>query len=102
MNGIYLLQNNTNDLAMEYRNQAYTLFDPMVFETMVNDETKNVIIKPAGNPSLISYDKSALVRIGSTLHYMKGSRLVLYDRYIDLRKKATALIELLKKEYHLE
>ena len=102
MNSIYLLQSNTNDFAMEYRMEAYMVFDPAVFETMVNDKSKNVISKPAGNPPLISYDKSALVRIGSTLHYMKGLRLVLHDRYIELQTKATALIELLKKEYHLE
>ncbi len=102
MNSIYLLQSNTNDFAMEYRKEAYLLFDPAVFETMVNDKSKNVISKPAGNPPLISYDKSALIRIGSTLHYLKGLRLVLYDRYIELQTKATALIELLKKEYQLE
>ncbi len=102
MNGVYLLQNNTNDLAMEYRSISYTLFNPAVFESMVNDETNNVVIKPVGNPSLISHDKSAVVRLSSTLHYVKGSRLVLYDRYIYLSKKATALIELLKKEYRLE
>lgn len=101
MNGVYLLQNNTNDLAMEYRTIAYTIFDPVVFETMVNDETKNVITRPVGNPSLIPHDKSAVVRLGSTLHYIKGSQLVLYNRYIQLHKKATDLIELLKEEYHL-
>lgn len=102
MNGVYLFQNNTNELALEYRSLAYTLFNPEVFESIVNDETKNAISKPFGNPSLMSYDKSAIVRFSSTLHYMKGSRMVLYDRYIYLNKKATALIELLNKEYHLE
>ena len=102
MNDLNLLQNNTNDLSKEYRSITYTLFSPMVFETIVNDEKKNVVIKPYGNPSLISYDKFAIERLSSSLHYMKASRLVLYDRYILLRKKATELIELLKKEYHLE
>jgi hypothetical protein len=102
MNDLNLLQNNTNDVSKEYRSIAYTLFNTVVFETMVNDETKNIIIKPVGNPSLISYDKSAIERLSSLSHYMKASRLVLYDRYIILRKKATELIELLKKEYHLK
>ena len=102
MNDLNLLQNNTNDLSMEYRSISYTLFNPVVFETIVNDETKNIIIKPIGNPALISYDKSAIERLSSILHYMKSSRLVLYDRYIILKKKATELIELLKKEYHLK
>ena len=52
MNGAYLLQSNTNELAMEYRSIAYTLFNPVVFELMVNDETNNVISKPVGNPAL--------------------------------------------------
>ena len=102
MNDLNLLQNNTNDLSMEYRSISYTLFNPVVFETIVNDETKNIIIKPIGNPALISYDKSAIERLSSILHYMKSSRLVLYDRYIILKKKATELIKLLKKEYHLK
>ena len=102
MNDLNLLQNNTNDLSKEYRSITYTLFNTVVFETMVNDETKNIIIKPVGNPSLISYDKSAIEKLSSLTHYMKASRLVLYDRYIILRKKATELIELLKKEYHLK
>jgi len=102
MNDLNLLQNNTNDLSMEYRSVTYTLFNPVVFETMVNDKTNDVIIKPVGNPSLMSYDKPAVERLSSILHYMKTSRFVLYNRYIYLRKIATELIELLKKEYHLE
>ena len=102
MNDLNLLQNNTNDLSKEYRSITYTLFNPVVFETMVNDVTKNVIIQPVGNPSLISYDKTAIERLSSFIHYLKASRLVLYDRYIILRKKATELIEVLKKEYHLK
>jgi hypothetical protein len=102
MNDLNLLQINTNSLSMEYRSIAYTIFNPFVFESMVNDETNNVIIKPIGNPSLNSYDKLAIQRLIANVHYMKGSRLVLYDRYILLRKKATELMELLKKEYHLE
>jgi len=100
MNELYLLQNNTNNLSIEYRSISYTLFNPVVFETMVNDETNNVVMKPGGNPSLISYDKPVVERVSSMLHYMKGSKLVLNDKYVALRKKATELIELLKKEYH--
>ena len=102
MNGTNLLQNNTNELAMEYRPLAYTLFDPIGFEAMVNDETNNVISIPEGNPVLISHDKSAIARLGSTLHYIKGSRLVLYNRYVYLHKKATALIEQLQHQYQLD
>ncbi len=102
MNDVYHLQDNTNDLAMEYRSVAYMLFNPAVFEMMVNEETKNEIQKPPGNPSLISYDKSDIVRLSSTLHYMKASRLVLYNRYVFLRAKAIGLIELLEKEYQLD
>ncbi len=98
MTSTYHLQSNTNELAMEYRSTAYTFFDPAIFESMVNDETNNVISKPVGKPLLMSYDKVAIARLSSTLHYIKGSRLVLYNRYIFLNKKATALIELLKKQ----
>ena len=101
MNSVYQLQANTNSLAMEYRSMAHLLFDPVVFETMVNDETKNWINKPAGNPSLMSYDRADKAKVSAMLHYMKTSRLVLSDRYIYLNKRALVLIKLLKKEYHL-
>lgn len=102
MNELIRVQNNANDLSMGYRSITYTLFSSEVFETILNDGTENHIIKPIGNPSLISYDKYAIERLSSNVHYMKASRLLLYDRHFFLRKKATELIELLKKEYHLE
>ena len=102
MNALYLLQNNANKLSMEYRSISYNLFDPAIYETMVNDKTKNVIMKPSGNPSLVSYDKSAVRSVSSVLHYMKGTRLILHDKYIYVRNKSTELSELLKKEYILE
>jgi hypothetical protein len=102
LSNLYLLQNNTNSLTMDYRLISYTLFDPVIFETMVNEKTKNIIINPPGNPLLITYDKASIQRVSSILHYMQGSRLVLYDGYINLKNQAVELIELLKKKYHLK
>jgi hypothetical protein len=99
---LYLLQNNTNNLTMEYRSISYTLFDPVIFETIVNDKTQNEVSKPTGNPLLTTYDKGPIQRVCANLHYMQGSTLVLQDGYNRLKKHAVSLIAQLKKEYHQE
>jgi len=102
LNDLYFLQNNTNNLTMDYRLIAHTLFGPVIFEAMVNEKTSNEIIRPAGNPSLVTYEKIPIQRLTAMIHYLQGSRLVLHQRYIELKKQAIELIELLKEEYHLK
>ena len=102
MDGVYLLQSNFNNQSIEYRINSMPLFDPLVLETMVNDNTHGEIIKPAGSPVLLTYEKSSLLKLISNLHYMKGSRRVLQNYFTTIKDAAEKLIELLKKEYHLK
>ncbi len=102
MNELYLLQANFNNQSIEYRINSIPLFDPLVLETMVNNSTNNEIIKPAGSPVLLTYEKSSLLKLISNLHYMKGSRRVLQNNFATIKVAAEKLIELLKKEYHLK
>ena len=97
INSLYVLQNHANDQTDEYRQISYSIFSPLIFQTIVNDSTENIIVRPVGNPSLLTYDKAALLRLTSILHYMQGSRLGIQRYYLELREKANALIALLKK-----
>ncbi len=103
INNMNLFQNNTNQEAESvYKLDSRTLFNPLVFETMVNDKTQNEVIKPTGNPQLVTYDKVIILNATSTLHYLQGSRRNLQYRFVSQKENAEKLIELLKKEYHLK
>jgi len=102
MNGLYLLQANFNNQSIEYRINSINVLDPEVLETMVNDSTHNEIIKPAGNPELLTYEKLSLLKLISNLHYMQGSRRVMQNNYIEIKEAAKKLIGLLQQEYHLK
>ncbi|HEU5168555.1 MAG TPA: hypothetical protein VFU29_23580 [Chitinophagaceae bacterium] len=99
---LYRLQQGTDDLMMDYRLISYTLFDPIVFQSMVNDRTENNITYPPDNPSLITNEKAPIQRLSSIIHYLQGSRMALNKMYIGLKKQAAELIEILKTEYHLK
>lgn len=103
INKLYIFQNNANLEAEDvYKIDSKKLFNPLVFETMVNDATHNEVIKPTGNFQLLTFDKSTILNVISTIHYLQGSRRNLQYYYVDLKESAVKLIQLLKKEYHLE
>jgi len=102
MNMLNTLHEITNESITEYRRVSHIVFDPVIFQTMVNDSTNNIIIKPAGNPSLLTYDRPEVLHIISVIHYFQSGRMGVQGRYMDLRTNATALITLLKKEYHFQ
>ena len=102
MNALYLLQDNGYLQTNEYRINEMNLFNPHIYETMVNDSTNNEIIKPSANPELLSYDKITLLKTESHLHYILGTIRGLLIQYVVIKKNAVELIQLLQKEYHLD
>jgi len=76
------------------------IFNPYVFDKMLDDD--NIIHRPAGNPSLRSYDASLHQDLAYRIHQLKGSNRILYTRLILLREKATKVIAVLKKEYRIK
>ena len=102
INGLNNIHSVTNDMIAEYRQISHIVFNPVIFQTMVNDSTDNIVIKPAGNPSLLTYESPSLLHIISILHYLQGGRMGIQKRYMDLKADATKLITLLKKEYRLQ
>lgn len=96
--GQYAVEENQIE---HYRTAAAKIFDALVFSQML-DENATVARPPADNCSLQSYTKRELYewnyRIFGLNAINKGNRRDLRS----LSKQATALLVILKKEYHLE
>jgi len=101
MNNLNELQTRTEQYAMEYRVFSMNIFNPMVFQKMI-DTSNQQIIKMQDNPALLTYDKSTLLRLTSILHYLNSVRNGLRLRYAYLSSESDKLIMLLKKEYRLD
>ena len=101
MNNLNELQTRTEQYAMEYRTFSMNIFNPLVFQKMV-DTTDQSVIKVQGNPELLTYDKATLLKLTSILHYLNSIRIGLKLRYNYVKTEAEKLIMLLRKEYHLK
>ena len=96
------LQNQAQERVIEFIISGRPVFDPLVFESMVNDQTENDIIKPLGNPLLLTYEKSRILNLISIIHNLKSGNRVMQKNYIDLKLQAAELIGFLKSEYHIK
>ncbi len=75
------------------------IFNPFVFDKMV---TLKGIERPDDNPPLRSYDSNIQQDLAAYVHTIRGSHFILIGRLETLNTKAANLIELLKREYHLQ
>jgi len=85
----------------EYMINSRPIFNPLVLESMVDDET-NIISRPGGNPSLLSYDRSPIFYIISVIHNLKSGTRGIKLASINCCKEASELIRFLKNEYHID
>lgn len=77
------------------------MFDPFVFDKMV-DGTRIRRRLVTDNPPLRSYDRELQKDLAHKIHQIKSSYFLIINRLKVLERKATNLIALLKKEYHLK
>jgi hypothetical protein len=84
----------------EYRKMAIRIFDPEVFNSMVNAEDS--ISMPLNSPPLRTLDANLLTDIAGWVQYMKSSRTGLANEKVNLKIIAEELIMLIKKDYHFE
>ena len=84
----------------QYKVVASKIFEPNVFRTMEIPDGQ--VDRGTTNPPLRTYDPELLKELSVFAVYMNGSRKGLLRYQENLRKKGIELIELLKKEYHLE
>ena len=86
----------------EYRGIAGRIFDAAVFKKMVYMKDTVIINKPEGNPQLKDSSPDALNELANKLNYWAVGAMRLQQFLKQLHKKATTLIESIKKEYHIE
>jgi len=96
------VQNLSQERVIEFIVSSRPVFDPLVFESMVNDQTENDIIKPLGNPLLLTYERSWILNLISIIHNLKSGNRVMLKHYVDLKIQAAELIGFLKNEYHIK
>ena len=94
-----MLQSIELDEAAAYREIAITIFHPLPFDSIVMKD--NRIGRPAGNPSLLTYDQNTLLRLAGDVSYLKNTRLTIAKAESEMNEAAKNLIKLLDKEYHL-
>ena len=98
---LHKLQDQVSDRLEEYLVNSRAVFDPLVFESMVDDKTNN-ISKPAGNPPLLTYERKPLLYLILVIHNLKSGHRGLGQISLDRYYEAKELIQFLKSEYHLE
>ena len=84
----------------EYRKIAVQVFDPYIFNQMLN--SADTIDRITGNPLLIKTDKETLNDLAGWAHYTVANRFATNQAKEQLLAKGKELIALIKKEYHLE
>jgi hypothetical protein len=97
---IEAIQSTDQDESQEFRKMAISVFHPVDVDNMISPD--NDIIKPIGNPALLTTNKQDLIRLAGMVSYIKNSRLAQANSEKKMNQNAIELLELLKKEYHLE
>jgi len=96
----YLQQVETLE-SEDYRKVAIDVFDPLIFNSIAS-HAGNSIVRPSGNPELLTYDQQVLRRLSGTVSYHRSAKFAISEAQGDMNKAAIKLIELIKNEYHLE
>lgn len=81
-----------------YADVAAKIFDVKVFQEMTQGDS---IVRPSGNPALISYEPKLINELCIKLHYWKRTSLTVLDSFDKLEGNARKLMGLLKEEYGL-
>jgi len=84
----------------EFRKLTVLIFDPRIFDSLFTET--GGLKRPAGNPPLQTYDPRQLMALSGWVHYIKTARFLMTLIKNEVKNKAINLIELLKKEYHIE
>lgn len=95
----YLHQIEDNE-TNEYRVLVTEIFHPEIFRSMITLDNK--IIRPAGNPALLTYDSKTLLKLAGLISYISNTKMGLQKSQEDMKEAATKLIELIKTEYRIK
>jgi hypothetical protein len=87
--------------AAEYRNVATELFDPYVFYQILKGNL-GTAVRPINSPNLLTTDITKINAVLSKLMYLRSIVVNTMDIYRQAKRSADNLLEILKKEYHLQ
>ena len=85
----------------EYRKIAVQIFNADIFN-QINSTSMNLVTRPSDNPPLRTNDKKLLGDLAGWVHYIKNTRIGIYQYKKDLLEKGEILIRQIQKEYNLE
>ena len=98
---LYSLQDQIQNRQEEYIVSSREVFNPLVFESIV-DEGTNSITKPTGNAPLLTYEQKPLLKLVSIIHNLKSGNRSIKRDILNRYNEVKALIRFLKSEYHLK
>lgn len=98
---INYLQNVELLESEDYRKLAIDVFDPVIFNSIISTGDSS-IVRPLGNPALLTYDVQVLRRLSGTVSYHRSAKLAISQSQIAMKKAAIELITSIQKEYHLK
>jgi hypothetical protein len=96
--GNLALEDREEYLIQQFYPSLIKLFDPRVFEKMVDGMR---IMKPSANPKLISRNKQDLDEFYSHVHFLKNVNSFSMEFGIKRRNAAQHVLDVLRQEYHL-
>ncbi len=94
------LQKIEDNETEEYRLLVTEIFHPEVFRNMITPD--NTIIKPAGNPALLTYDSKTLLKLAGLVSYISNTKLGLLKAQAEMQQAAIELTDLIKTEYRIK
>src|ERR1019366_9136421 len=101
INQIHELEATDNEEQNEYRKIAVQIFSAVVFN-QINSTGLNIVTRPVNNPPLRTDDKKQLGDLSGWVHYIKNTRIGIYQYQKDVRLKGEKLIQQIQKEYYLK
>ena len=94
---LHQIEDNETD---EYRLLVTEIFHPEVFRNMITPDNK--IVRPEGNPALLTYDSKTLLKLAGLISYISNTKLGLLKAQADMKQAAIELIDLIKTEYRVK
>ena len=88
-----------------FRQEMGNIFDASVLMSMIDTAAKNfdqVVIRPVLIKPLVTQDQQTINHFCTIIHFIYGASVISRKNSMNLKKQAERLIEILKKEYHLE
>ncbi|HEX4851272.1 MAG TPA: hypothetical protein VFV08_10715 [Puia sp.] len=84
----------------DFRKLAIDVFDPVIFNSIISAD--NSVMRPVGNPALLTYDIQVLRRLSGMVAYHRNSKFASSKSQNDMKIAAAELIALIKREYQFD